>query len=259
MLPTKTHSILGVPFPSLSYQACLSLFQNWIESKSKHQVCIANVHTVVTALSDTELLNINHQSLMTMDGLPLVWYAKKIHKSKTAERVCGPELMLRCLEHGQSQGWKHFFLGGKNDVLVDLVATMQTRYPKVNIVGWYSPPFRALTPEEDAQLIDQINAQQPDFLWVGLGAPKQEKWIAAHIDKITASVQLGVGAAFDFHSGHIKRAPVWMQKVGLEWFYRLLQDKRLFKRYLETNPIFIKHFIKDYLKSRFSKQSKQTI
>ncbi len=245
--------ILGIQFPVLSYDSCLELFNDWIKSGKPHQVCIANVHTVVTALNDTELRNINQQSLMTMDGLPLVWYAKLVRQSKHSQRVCGPELMLRCLEHGQQKAWKHFFLGGKTEVLDDLVSAMRKSYPAVNIVGAYSPPFRALTIEEDQALVDMINAQQPDFLWVGLGAPKQEKWIAAHINKIYAPVQLGVGAAFDFHSGHVLRAPLWMQHNGLEWFYRLCQDKRLFKRYLVTNPVFLAYFIKDLLSAKFLK------
>jgi N-acetylglucosaminyldiphosphoundecaprenol N-acetyl-beta-D-mannosaminyltransferase len=166
--------------------------------------------------------------------------------------------MLKCLEHGQALGWRHFFLGGREQVLEDLANKMRGQFPQANIVGWHSPPFRPLSAEEDQQLVDLINAAKPDFLWVGLGAPKQEKWIAAHLDKIHVPVQLGVGAAFDFHSGHIKRAPVWMQKNGLEWLYRMLKDKRLIKRYFSTNPVFLLHFVKDLLLVRLLKHKPAT-
>jgi len=246
-------AILGLNFPVLDYRATLNLFTHWIATQEPHQVCIANVHTLVTSLTDTALRDINQHSLMTMDGLPLVWYAKAVHGAAIKERVCGPELMLRCLDEGRMHGWKHFFMGGKDEVLTDLVSAMQTRFPGVAIVGWHSPPFRSLSAEEDDQLVDLINEQQPDFLWVGLGAPKQEKWIAEHLHCVKAPVQIGVGAAFDFHSGHVKRAPVWMQKSGLEWLYRILQDRRLIKRYCTTNPVFLALFFRDVVRVNFCK------
>lgn len=251
-----TLNILGLSFPVIDYQYSLELFQHWIASGQSHQVCIANVHTVVTSRSDADLRAINHQSLMTMDGLPLVWYARAVHGATIKERVCGPELMLRCLDQGRAHGWTHFFLGGKDEVLTDLVTAMQSRFPGVAIVGWHSPPFRALSTEEDAQLVALINEHQPDFLWVGLGAPKQEKWIAAHLKQVNAPVQIGVGAAFDFHSGHVKRAPLWMQKSGLEWLYRMLQDRRLIKRYCATNPVFLALFLRDFVAVKLKKLSR---
>lgn len=246
-------NILGLHFAFLDYQRCLDLFDGWIKDRQSHQVCIANVHTTVTCLSDEELRDINNQSLVTMDGLPLLWYANWVHQAGLKDRVCGPELMLRCLDHGRSKQWKHFFLGGKETVLADLVTNMQQRFPGVDIVGCYSPPFRPLTDKEDAELVERINQHQADFLWVGLGAPKQEKWIASHLSQIHVPVQLGVGAAFDFHSGHVQRAPVWMQKSGLEWLYRMSQDRRLVKRYLATNPVFLGLFFRDYLLSKLRK------
>ncbi|MEI6067982.1 MAG: WecB/TagA/CpsF family glycosyltransferase [Methylococcaceae bacterium] len=249
----KLINILGLNFPILDYAHSLTLFTHWIKIREPHQVCTANVHTVVTSLTDTELRDINNRSLITMDGWPLVWYANVVHRANIKERVCGPELMLRCLSEGRQHGWKHFFLGGKGVVLTDLVNTMQTQFPGVEIVGWHSPPFRPLSTQEDEQLVELINEHQPDFLWVGLGAPKQEKWIAAHLQQVKAPVQIGVGAAFDFHSGHVKRAPVWMQKSGLEWLYRVLQDRRLIKRYCATNPIFLALFFRDFLMVNFRK------
>ncbi|MGZ8946441.1 MAG: WecB/TagA/CpsF family glycosyltransferase [Methylococcaceae bacterium] len=249
----NTVNILGLNFPVLNYPYTLDLFKQWITAREPHQVCIANVHTVVTSLTDKALRDINNQSLITMDGLPLVWYAKAIHGAIIKERVCGPELMLRCLDEGRTHGWKHFFLGGKDEVLTDLVSAMQLRFPGADIVDWHSPPFRPLSVQEDEQLVALINQHQPDFLWVGLGAPKQEKWIAAHLQQVKVPVQIGVGAAFDFHSGHIQRAPEWMQKSGLEWLYRMLQDRRLIKRYCATNPVFLALFFRDFVRSIFVK------
>lgn len=244
--PDQIINILGVNFRRLDYAAALDLFQNWIDARTPHQVCIANVHTVVSCQSDAQLRDINHHSLVTMDGLPLTWYANAVHRADVG-RVCGPDLMLKCLDHGRDKNWKHFFLGGKPHVLQDLQQKMLERFPGVAIVGLHSPPFRPLSTEEDQQLVDLINATGADFLWVGLGAPKQEKWIAAHLDRVNVPVQLGVGAAFDFHSGHVQRAPLWMQKTGLEWLYRMSQDRRLIKRYLTTNPLFLRLFLRDWL------------
>ena len=245
MYTNKTVNVLGIIFPIIDYEKIIDIFQDWIRSNAAHQVCIANVYTVVTCLSDRELWTISNKALSTMDGLPLVWYAKLVHGARNASRVCGPDLMLKCLDQGRGLGWKHFFLGGTQQVLNDLVDTMQIRYPGVEIVGWHSPPFRTLSEAEDSELVEMINAANPDFLWVGLGAPKQEKWIAARLDRIHAPVQLGVGAAFNFHSGHIRRAPCWMQKSGLEWLFRMLIEKRLIKRYFTTNPIFLMLFARD--------------
>jgi len=251
--PIEFINILGVFFPIVDYASTLNLFKHWIASKEPHQVCIANVHTVVTSLTDKTLKDINNQSLVTMDGMPLVWYARAVHRVKIKERICGPELMLRCLNEGRTLGWKHFFLGGKEDVLTDLVDAMQSQFPGVEIVNWYSPPFRPLSTEEDDQLVALINHYQPDFLWVGLGAPKQEKWISEHLQKVKVPVQIGVGAAFDFHSGHIKRAPLYLQKYGLEWAYRIKHDRRLFMRYFSTNPVFLTLFFRDFIKVNFRK------
>jgi N-acetylglucosaminyldiphosphoundecaprenol N-acetyl-beta-D-mannosaminyltransferase len=250
----KTVNLLGINLPILDYETALAIFQDWIATKEAHQVCIANVHTMVSCLRDAELKTITQNALTTMDGLPLVWYANLVHKVGIKTRVSGPDLMLKCLDNGRDAAWKHFFLGGTPQALNDLHTLMQSLYPGVQIVGIESPPFRSLSTEEDQRLVTLINDANPDFLWVGLGAPKQEKWIASHLDRIHAPVQIGVGAAFDFHSGHKKRAPNWMQKSGLEWLYRIIKDRRLIKRYLSTNPIFLFLLIRDLLFIRLLKK-----
>ena len=244
-------NILGLSFPIQNYQQAIDQFSRWIDEKESRQVCIANVHTVVTSTRDRTFHSLNaNADMLTMDGQPLRWYANLVHRAGIEERVCGPELMLRCMDEGQQHGWKHYFLGGREDVLQVLESKLKEKYPNANIVGAFSPPFRTLSESEDQDMVDQINSVQPDFLWVGLGAPKQEIWIQEHLDRVKVPVQLGVGAAFDFHSGTIKRAPEFMQRSGMEWLYRLYHDKRLWKRYLTTNPIFLYYLLKDTFKSR---------
>lgn len=249
--PNHSHlNILGIKFQKLDYETILNVFHSLVKEDKPHQVCIANVHTVVTSLDDPELKAINNNSLVTMDGAPLVWYSNLIYQADINERISGPDLMIRCLDYGREYGWRHFFLGGTPEVLEKLVSNMSERFPGVNIAGSESPPFRSLSIDEDNMLVIKINDSNADFLWVGLGAPKQEKWIANHLDRVNAKIQIGVGAAFDFHSGMVKRAPAWMQKYGLEWLYRLIQEPRLFSRYATTNPRFLMLFLRDFLKIR---------
>lgn len=245
--PEKVNDIFGIQFPTLSYEKVLSIFQNWIDSNTSHQVCIANVHTLVHSLKHKEMQEICNKSLTTMDGMPLIWYSNLIYNAGIKATVNGPDLMIKSLEHGLDKQWKHFFLGSTKSVQSDLVSAMSQRFPGIQIVGSHSPPFRPLTEAEDNALVDMINQSGADFLWVGLGAPKQEKWIADHLHRIHVPVQIGVGAAFSFHSGHVRRAPLWMQKNGLEWLYRMFKETRLIKRYLTSNPIFMALFARDIL------------
>jgi len=147
-------------------------------------------------------------------------------------RLHGPDLMMKCCEYGVERKWRHFFCGGKNGVPELLSKKLTENFPGLNTVGSYSPPFRPLTRDEDEAIIDQINSANPDILWVGLGLLKQERWIAEHIGKIKVPWMVGVGAAFDFHSGTIKRAPRFYRRIGLEWFYRTVFEPRLIKRQL---------------------------
>lgn len=172
------------------------------------------------------------------DGGPLSTVGQK-RGHKNMERTTGPSLMGEIFEISVKKGYRHYFYGSKEETLDILKKKLTEKYPGIQIVGMYSPPFRPLTKEEDDVVIGRINETQPDFVWIGLGAPKQEKWMAAHQGKIDG-LMLGVGAGFDYYAENIKRAPMWMQKSSLEWLYRLLQDpKRLFKRYWNTNTKFI--------------------
>lgn len=241
----------GVPFPVINYDDAINIFQGWVDAHSVNQVCIVNVHTLVTAMRDSHFYEIMQNAGMnTMDGQPLKWYANLVCQAGMIDRVCGPELMLRCLEQGVEREWRHYFLGGRPEVLDILESRVQERFSGVKIVGSYSPPFRLATEAEETDIVKQINESKADILWVGLGAPRQEEWIHRNLHRLEVPVCVGVGAAFDFHAGSVTRAPSWMQKSGLEWLYRVVADPRLFRRYLATNPPFLWMFIRDWVKVR---------
>ena len=210
-----------------------------LEELRGEYICVSNVHTTVMSYEDKEYRNIQNSAAMVLpDGKPLSVVSRR-RGFKEAQKVSGPDLMPEMFRLSEEKGYTNYFYGSTEETLDKLKEALLTRYPKLKIAGMYSPPFRPLTKEEDEKIIQQINDTKPDFIWIGLGAPKQEQWMYAHRDKLSG-VMLGVGAGFDFHAGTVKRAPVWMQKNGLEWLYRLTQDpKRLFKRYVVTNTKFL--------------------
>ena len=245
----------GVPFPNTDYDAVLAVFSEWLRGvRTPRQVCTVNVHTFVTALRDERLSEVfRRAALLTMDGQPIRWYANLVHRAGVRETVAGPELMLRCLDKGRAFGWRHYLLGGRPEVLVALQKRAEALCPGVLIVGSEAPPFRSLTVEEESGIVERINAARADFLWVGLGAPKQEFWISRNLHRVRVPVQVGVGAAFDFHSGTIPRAPAWASRLGMEWMYRALHDRRLWHRYLSTNPAFVGMLLNDLVRSRLGR------
>lgn len=207
-----------------------------IENLRGEYICVSNCHTTVMSYDDPSYNVIQNGGAMALpDGKPLSVVSRKRGFEK-AQRVTGPDLMGRLFA---TEGIRHYFYGGKEETLEILREKLREKYPDITIAGMYSPPFRTLTDEEIKKDIENINESKPDIIWVGLGAPKQEKWMFAHRGEVMG-LMIGVGAGFDYHAGVIKRAPVWMQKLSLEWLYRLLQDpKRLFKRYLVTNFRFL--------------------
>lgn len=214
--------------------------ENLNKLKGKY-ICVSNVHTTVMSYRDEEYRKVQNGAAMALpDGKPLSIVSKN-RGFRDAKRVPGPDLMPEILRCSEEKGYTHFFYGSKEETLTKLKEKLLANYPKLKIAGMYSPPFRPLTEEEDTEIISMINQSNADFIWVGLGAPKQEVWMANHKDKLNG-LMLGVGAAFDFHAGTIKRAPKWMQECCLEWLYRISQDpKRLLKRYLDTNISFVFH------------------
>ena len=234
LIPTV--NILGVNIAAINMDWLLQFTQDNIDKLAGDYICVSNVHTTVTSSEDEEYKAIQNGGIMAIpDGGPLSTVGRK-RGAKEMARTTGPSYMGEVLEIG---GYRHFFYGSTEETLEKLSAKLSSEYPQSTVTGMYSPPFRELTEEEDKAIIEMINNSNPDFVWIGLGAPKQEKWMAAHQGKIDG-LMVGVGAAFDYYAGNIKRAPQWMQKTNLEWLYRLMQDpKRLFKRYFVTNSKFI--------------------
>jgi len=221
----------------------VSYLDEHLEELRGKYICVSNVHTTVMSFRDEEYRRIQNEAAMALpDGKPLSLVSRR-RGFAGARRVPGPDLMPEIFRLSEARGYRHYFYGSKPETLELLEAKLSKEFPALQIVGMYSPPFRPMTEEEDKQIIGEINEANPDFIWVGLGAPKQEQWMAAHEGRVNG-VMLGVGAGFDFHAGTIKRAPKWMQEMCLEWLYRMLQDPgRLIKRYVGTNLSFIWHTI----------------
>jgi N-acetylglucosaminyldiphosphoundecaprenol N-acetyl-beta-D-mannosaminyltransferase len=244
--------LLGVPVAMVDYDRAIEVMDELVATRRRGYVCAAPVHALMEARRDPEMLEVLRGStLVVPDGMPLVWAANALGED-LHDRVYGPELMLRYSDRCVERGHRVWLYGGRDQgTLVQLALSMRRRHPGIQIVGGYSPPFRALTDEEENALVEQINDARPDVLWVGIGVPKQEKWMARMRDRLEVPVMCGVGAAFDFHAGRISMAPRWMQERGLEWIYRIAQEpKRLLPRYLYTNPRFVAAFARQYLAER---------
>jgi N-acetylglucosaminyldiphosphoundecaprenol N-acetyl-beta-D-mannosaminyltransferase len=211
-----------------------------LAQKRKGYVCVTGVHGVMEAQQDPELRRIlNGAFLNTPDGVPMVWVGK-VRGFRQMRRVYGPDLMLLLCEFTQKAGYTHFLYGGAEGVAPELKRRLEERFPGLKIVGTYTPPFRPLNPVEEAELAGSINSLKPDIIWVGLSTPKQEKFMAQFWRRLDVTLIFGVGAAFDFHAGRVRQAPRWMQRSGLEWFFRLCSEpRRLWKRYLRNNPLFL--------------------
>jgi len=234
-------NVLGVGVSAINMELALRTIDGWIQAGERHYVCISGVHGVMESQRDEHLRRIHNEAgLVTPDGMPLVWVSR-LKKFRQVSRVYGPDLMLACCKSALDRGYRHYLYGGAEGVPELLAERLSTRFPRLKIVGTYSPPFRALTPEEDEQIVERINGTRPDIVWVGLSTPKQELWMYEHVGRLTAPVLVGVGAAFDFHAGLKKQAPRWMQRSGLEWSFRLMTEpRRLWRRYLRSNPLFVR-------------------
>lgn len=231
--------VLGVPVDVLTWSDAVNCIFQWAQRRESRTVCICDVHSVVLAGRDrTHSDTMRSADLVTPDGAPVAWILRrKGHGAQ--ERISGPDLMWACCRRAAEMGTEMFLYGATPETLRQLEQRLRTEFPDINVVGSFSPPFRNLSPEEDAAIVDMINQSGARIVWVGLGCPKQEAWMKAHRQRVNA-VMVGVGAAFDFHSGAVQRAPLWMQRNGLEWLHRILQDpRRLAKRYLVANTIFL--------------------
>jgi N-acetylglucosaminyldiphosphoundecaprenol N-acetyl-beta-D-mannosaminyltransferase len=252
MTAPATVDVLGVPLALTDYEEMLQWIDSMVAARDRGYLCACNVHTVTASGEDAELRTaLMASSINVPDGQPLVWAINALGY-RLAGRVYGPELMARATARAAVRGYRLYLYGGRNQgALVQLALNLRRRHPGVKIVGGYSPPHRPLTEEERAALVREINHSQPDVVWVGIGVPKQEKWMAEMRPVLDAPVLVGVGAAFDFHAGLVPQAPNWMQESGLEWAYRLAHEpRRLWKRYLRYNPRFLGAFARQLVRTR---------
>jgi N-acetylglucosaminyldiphosphoundecaprenol N-acetyl-beta-D-mannosaminyltransferase len=248
----RTREILGLALAMTDYDGAMEVMDRLVERREPGYVCAVPVHAVMVARDDPEMkLALRGASLIVPDGMPLVWAANMLGE-ELPNRVYGPELMRRYNDRCVERGHRVWLYGGLNQgSLAQLALSLRRKHPGIRIVGGYSPPFRPLTSEEEDAVVEQINGARPDVLWVGIGVPKQEKWMARMRDRLEVPVMCGVGAAFDFHAGRISQAPRWMQERGLEWTYRIAQEpRRLLPRYLYFNPRFLLAFAAQYLREQ---------
>jgi N-acetylglucosaminyldiphosphoundecaprenol N-acetyl-beta-D-mannosaminyltransferase len=234
-----TTDVAGVAIANLDYAGAVDRIATWIEREESHYVGVCPVHSIVEAhWRESHRNALMGASINVPDGMPVVW-AQRLFGFRAASRVYGPTLMIETLQRAEREGWRIALYGGHEDRLPVLEQRLLERFPRLNLVCSISPPFRTLTEEEDAATIAQLNEARPDIVWVGLGCPKQERWMADHVGRVQG-VLIGVGAAFDFHAGAVRQAPALLQSLGLEWVFRLAcEPRRLFKRYATTNPCYI--------------------
>lgn len=241
-------NIGGTGISQVSLTETMDLFDHWIQKGEKKRICVTPVNCVVWANKNKALQQLYNEADLTLcDGVPLIWAAKFLNKGSLS-RVTGLDLLPQYIERSHQKGFTHFFLGAKEGVAALLKKQSEERYPGIQISGVYAPPFAAtFSEEENEKMIAMINAVKPDILWVSLTAPKQDYWIREHLHRLDVHIAIGVGGAFEVAAGLIDRAPLWMQKNGLEWFYRFYKEpRRLFRRYLVEAPAFIPIVMKQW-------------
>jgi N-acetylglucosaminyldiphosphoundecaprenol N-acetyl-beta-D-mannosaminyltransferase len=232
--------VLGVSVSAVNMRDTVRHCQELIKSGRQGYLCAVDAHSVVEALKNSAHRRaLNRADLSVADGMPLVWLGR-LRGSRSIDRVYGPDLMLELCRLSVQQHWSHFFYGGAPGIAERLSDRLCERFPGLTVAGLYAPPFRPLTSAEEKELAARVERVRPDLFWVGLGSPKQERFMAEHCGKLQCGLMVGVGAAFDFHSGVIKEAPRWTHRVGLQWAHRVLQEpRRLGRRYLTCVPKFL--------------------
>ena len=232
--------VLGVPITFLESAEVLEFVERARDKGDRTYVVVTNVHSILECRRDPEMLSANvGATLVLADGVGISMAARLIAGRNAGPRIPGPELMLHLLDQGRAAGLRHYLYGARPEVLEELSKRLQSLFPGVLIAGSYSPPFRPLTDSEDERIVEEISSAAPDVVWVGLGAPKQEKWMASHLGRIRAATMIGVGAAFDYHAGAVPWAPKWIRRAGLEWIHRLVHEpRRIWRRDLDI-PIFV--------------------
>jgi N-acetylglucosaminyldiphosphoundecaprenol N-acetyl-beta-D-mannosaminyltransferase len=238
-MPFPRFDVLQIGISAITMPRAIEAIAGWIAAGDRQYVNVCTTDVVLRAHDDPRLADIIRSSGMaTPDGMPLVWLGRL--KGLDVGRVYGPDLMLALCQHGLMAGWRHYFYGATEEVLRDLTARLTERFPQLQVAGVLAPPFRALTREEEAITVARINTARPDLVWVGIGTPKQDFWMAHFRARLDAPVLIAVGAAFNFHAGQVRQAPRWMMRAGLEWLFRLaMEPRRLWRRYLIGIPRFI--------------------
>jgi N-acetylglucosaminyldiphosphoundecaprenol N-acetyl-beta-D-mannosaminyltransferase len=241
-------SILGVRVHATRMDRAVSRIESLLANSDKGYVCVTGVHGIMESQGDPDLKRIiNHSVLTIPDGRPTVWvgWLRGFFKMR---QVTGPDMMLKIFGLSAEKGYTHFFYGGNTGVADELKNALTQNFPGAKVVGTYTPPFRPLNSDEEAELIRSVRELKPDFFWVGLSTPKQERFMDEYISKLDTKLMLGVGAAFDIHTGRIKDAPYWMKFAGVQWCHRIYQDpSRLWRRYFVNNPRFVYHLILESL------------
>src|ERR1700722_4933364 len=243
--------VLGVKVSAINLDMAVDLADRWIAAQKPGYICVTGVHGVMEAQKDAEFLSIlNHAFINTPDGMPMSWVGH-LQGHSHMDRVFGPDFMAAMCRLSAERGYRHFLYGGEPGVAELLKEALQARFPGLRVVGTYTPPFRSLTAAEEDDVLTQVQASKPHILWVGLSTPKQERFMDHYIDRLKVPLLVGVGAAFDYHTGRIRDCPRWVKRAGLQWLHRLLQDpKRLWKRYLRNNPAFVWNIVLQALKLR---------
>jgi N-acetylglucosaminyldiphosphoundecaprenol N-acetyl-beta-D-mannosaminyltransferase len=239
-LLNQTYRQLGVRVNALQIPEVIAIAEHWIQCRGPSQyIAVTGMHGMAEASEDPQFRHVlNEAGLVVPDGMPLVWLAR-YHGYHLERRVYGPELMMTFCQMTVHKGYRHFFYGGAEGVAQGLACTLKQRFPALAIAGTYTPPFRPLTAEEEAEVENLVSQAKPDILWVGLSTPKQEKWMFAH-RHLSVPVMVGVGAAFDLNTGRVRQAPRWMREHGLEWLFRLsVEPRRLWRRYLIQGSKFL--------------------
>jgi len=238
---THAHAdVLGVRVSAIDLQMAIDLAGRWIDAGRSGYICLTGVHGVMEAQRDRELRRIFNRAFITApDGMPMTWVGH--HQGfANMDRVFGPDFMAAMCALSAARGYRNFLYGGKPGVAPLLGSALQARFPGLQIVGTFTPPFAELTRQQEEEMLAQISASRPDIVWVGLSTPKQERFMARYFERMKAPLLVGVGAAFDYHTGSIRDCSGWIKRAGLQWLHRLLQDPvRLWKRYLRNNPAFI--------------------
>ncbi|MEI8374860.1 MAG: WecB/TagA/CpsF family glycosyltransferase [Planctomycetota bacterium] len=232
-------NILTIAFDLIGYKEAFERIEHWRQIGERQYVALTNPHSVMLCRRNENMAHATRNAGMILpDGIGVIVAANLLGYANHG-RATGPTLMLKVCDWGRNKGYRHYFMGGAAGVAEKLAKQLTEKYPGLSVAGTYCPPFRKLSDAEDQAIVDRINAAEADIVWVGLGAPKQEKWMADHVGRIDAAAMVGVGAAFDFHSGDVKWSPPWIRRLGMEWAYRLaIEPRRMWRRNLDS-PLFL--------------------